>query len=148
MFSQGHLIQCIWLNPWSRVFLEKLTVSQLVKKFSRLLQSHKVHYCVQKSSSVDYILSYINPVHILTPSFQKVHFNIILPSTSKSPKWSLLSRFSGQNFACISHLSVPATCSACIILLDLNHPNNSWWKVKITKRSVYTHTHTSVHLWG
>jgi hypothetical protein len=34
-----------------------------------------------------------NPVHILTPYFFKINFNIILPSTPRSPKRSLHSHF-------------------------------------------------------
>jgi hypothetical protein len=39
--------------------------------------------CSQKPAT-----SHMNPVHILTPHFRKIHFNIILPSTPTSPKFS------------------------------------------------------------
>jgi hypothetical protein len=53
------------------------------------------------------------PIH-LTYCF-KTHFNIILPSILKSPKWSLHFRFSDWN-VCIS--PTRATCPAYLILLD------------------------------
>jgi hypothetical protein len=39
---------------------------------------------------MDHILSQLNPVPTVT-SYFKIHFNIILPSMPKSPKWFLAS---------------------------------------------------------
>jgi hypothetical protein len=35
------------------------------------------------------ILSHLDPVHTLTSHFRKIYLNIILPSSSLSPKWLL-----------------------------------------------------------
>jgi len=43
----------------------------------------------------------INPVHALPSYFLKIHFNIIIPSTPMSPKWSASPSFPQQNPACI-----------------------------------------------
>jgi hypothetical protein len=43
------------------------------------------------------ILSQLNPVHNLTSDFFEIHFNIILPYTPRSSKWSVTFRFSSQN---------------------------------------------------
>jgi len=40
------------------------------------------------------MLSQMNPVHILTPYFFKIQFNMIVPSTSISFKWLLFFRLS------------------------------------------------------
>jgi hypothetical protein len=65
-----------WPTPCSWVFLEPLIVSQLDKRFSRLLRNSKVYYCVQKSQPMDPILSYLNPAHTLTIYL----FNLYYPS--------------------------------------------------------------------
>jgi hypothetical protein len=43
------------------------------------------------------ILSQLDQIHTLTSSLLKIHLNIILPSTSGSPKWSLPLRIPQQN---------------------------------------------------
>jgi hypothetical protein len=42
-----------------------------------------VHYCVQRNPSLVLILRQMNAVHIITPYFSKLHFNIILDMEGK-----------------------------------------------------------------
>jgi len=69
----------------------KFSASQEIPRIS---QNSKVHYLVHNSPPPLPILSQIDPVHILTSHFQKIHLNIILPSTPGSSKWSLFPQFS------------------------------------------------------
>jgi len=54
-------------NLWSRVLLEKLRVTQLVKKFPAFYENPKVYYRVHKSQPLISTLSQMHPIHIFRP---------------------------------------------------------------------------------
>jgi hypothetical protein len=53
------------------------------------LQDLKVHYHIHKSLQMAPLLGLMNPVQTLPLYFFIIHFNIILPSMPRLPKWSL-----------------------------------------------------------
>jgi len=77
-----------------------------------------MHYRIRKCPSPVSIVSQLEPVHTPTSLFLKFQFNIILPSTTGSPRWSLSLWIPHQN--AVYAFPLPHTCymPRHIILLD------------------------------
>jgi hypothetical protein len=121
----------ISVTSWNRVLLEQLIVRSANQEIPRLLWNPKVHYGVHKRPLPAPILSQMNRVHTLQTCFYKIHFNIILPSTSRSFELCLPFRLSNQNFVRISYLYLAQYMPCPSHPPSFYHPNNIWWRVQI-----------------
>ena len=95
-----------WMWPWLLYWLTDCKVqspswaanwfaaSQEIPHISR---NPKVHYRTHRRPPPVSILGQPNPVHKPTSHLMEIHPNIIHPSTSRSPQWSLSLRFPHQD---------------------------------------------------
>jgi hypothetical protein len=93
-------------------------------RFRKMLWNPKVHYRVHKSPPLVPILRQINLVRS-TPSYlSKIHFNIILPSTTRSfPLKSYM--HSSSHHACYMPWPFHSPWHG--------HSNCTWWRVQLMK---------------
>jgi hypothetical protein len=92
-------------NPCSTILLEKLTITQLVKKFSVTYGTQRFIIVFTTSPLLVPILSQMHPVHTFPTCFLKIHPNIMFLSMSMSSKWPFPFKLSNQNAKFISHIS-------------------------------------------
>jgi len=117
-------------TPRSRILLEKLLGSQLVKKWPAFYGTQRV---ITAFTRAHHLSLSATSIQSMSPShFLKAHFNIILSATPMSSKWSVSLRFLHQN--CVSTAPVPRTCyMPRPYYSSFDNPNNIWLGEHITK---------------
>ena len=126
-----------YLLHGAEVLLEKLTGFAANQEIPRILWNPKVHYSTHKRTPPVPTMSQLHTVPTTPSHFLKIHLNIILPSTSWSPQWSLSLRFPHQNLVHTSpflhtcHMPRPSHSSR------FYHPQNIGWGVTGIQKQIY-----------
>ena len=94
---------------WLTNFMEqspswKANSSSASQEIARILWNPKVHQLINSFTTARHLsLSYARSIQSMPSShFSEIHFNIILPLTPWSSKWSPSLRFPHQNHVCAS----------------------------------------------
>jgi len=107
-----------YVTPWSRVLLEKIIITQLVKKFSTFYGTHMFvtmftrarHWSLSWAGYIQSTTSH--PLYLISILILSPHLCVGLSSG--------LFKFSNQNIVCISHVShacyMPHLCNSSWIL--------------------------------
>jgi len=119
------------LAPRNRVLLQKLSVSQLVKKLFDFMEPEGSLPPLQLPATCRYPKP-DHRVHTTTSHILKIYPNIILSSTPGFPKWLLSLRYPHQNTVHAFPLPHTRFMTRPSHSSRLYHPNNIGWGVQIT----------------
>ena len=114
-------------HPWESY------VAWASKEIPRVLWAPEVHCRIHNSPPPLPVLSQSNWIHAAPSHFLEIYFNITLPSTTRSPKFSVPFIFSRQKPYSLLlsspayHIPRPSHSSR------FDHPNSSWWGIQIVK---------------
>lgn len=100
-----------------------------------------------KRPSLEPILSWMTPVHTLKPKLIKIHFNMILPCTTRSSRWVLTLRFSDKKIV-YAFLISPRACLVPRVSRSpwFGLPNNIEWRAQIMNIHIIHFSHIFVFI--
>ena len=129
----------------STIFIAKLTGFQLVNNFPIFYGTRR--FIIAFITACHLSLSWASSIQSMTPKFHflKIHFNIILPPTPGSPKWSLSLRFPHQNpvfDSTFPHKRYIHKLSHSLFY----HPNNIGWTLRSLSSTSCNYLHSLVTL--
>ena len=87
-----------------------------------MFHNQKLYCWAHRGSPLVLVLRQMNPLSIVTSVFSYIHFNFILLTMRRSPKWSVPHRYSYLSFVRVSflqywpsaHLIIRIICEICI----------------------------------
>jgi hypothetical protein len=123
-------------NIFSWPLLCSANSSTVHREITHILCNTKIYY-LRKSQPILSILNQINPFRDLPANLFKIRFNIILPSTPRSSKWSPLFRLPHQNRVCNSPLPHTSHMPHRSHFPSFYHSKRLWWRAQIVKPSLY-----------
>jgi len=103
----------------------------------------KNYYLLDKIPPLLCVLSQMNSVHTLITYFFGIHFNIILPSTSNSPKWFRLFSFFFQVKFYTHFLSLQYVLRALYILYFGKYSLERMFETKVENRNTFCILYTN-----
>jgi len=104
-YYRGNFTYYMGTNSMGRLHSWEADGSSSDQQISHTFWVSKVCCFVHRTAKLISVLSQINPFHASPPYFLEIHFNIILPSTTRPAEWPLCFRFPHQNPVCTSPLS-------------------------------------------
>jgi len=131
------------ITSWSRVIPEKLTVSQLVQKFTAFYGTQRFITAFKSAWHLSLLRGRAIPSMPSIPLYN-IRFNFILPYVSRSSKWLLSTRFPHQNSVSISPVShicyIPNYPIFCIC-------SSEWCLASTTEHKALRYVVFSITLW-
>ena len=121
------------LTPWSRVLLEKLTGSQLVKKLPAFYGTRRFTTAITSARHLS--LSWASSIQPIPPPPNSWRSILILTSHLflGLPSGLFPSGFPTKTLYTSLFSRIRATCSRLTYYSRFYHPNNIWWGVQIIK---------------